>query len=108
MKRLVWGIVVAVLGLVSFAGADDNPNGPEASIILGFMCVTGGGLLIWFGQNQRRREQHVGETALRLLQECGHVPCDELARTVRLGEYQARVILRKLQLKGLVPLRVER
>ncbi|MCC6293291.1 MAG: hypothetical protein IT164_11630 [Bryobacterales bacterium] len=108
MKRLVWGIVVAVLGLASFAGASGNPNGPEASITAGLMCVTGGGVLIWFGQKQRQHEQQVGETALRLLQECGHVPCDELARTVRLGEYQARLILRKLQLKGLVPLRVER
>lgn len=108
MKRLVWGIVVAVLGLVGFAGATNNPNGPEASILLGMMCLIGGGLLIWFGQGQRMREQKVGEAALRRLQELGHVPCDDVARDVGLGEYQTRLILRKLQLKGLVPLRAER
>lgn len=108
MKRLVWGIVIAAFGILSFAGASNNPNGPEPSYMLGLMCVTGGGLLIWFGQGQRQREQQVGDGALRRLQESGQVQCDELAREVGLGEYQTRLILRKLQLKGLVPLRVER
>ena len=108
MKRLVWGIVICGLGLLVFAGAPDNPNGPLPSILLGVMCLTGGGLLIGFGSRQRKWEQQVGEAALSQMQELGYVPCDDVARMVGLGEYQTRLILRKLQLKGLVPLRVER
>ena len=108
MKRIVWGIIVCVAGLLSMAGAPNNPNGPMPSVVAGLLCLVGGGLLLWFGLQQRTLERRVGDAVLSILQQLGYVPCDEVARSVGVGEYRTRVVLRKLQLKGMVPLRVER
>ncbi|MBN8729346.1 MAG: hypothetical protein J0L64_02305 [Acidobacteria bacterium] len=108
MKRIVWGIIVCVFGLLFMASAQNNPNGPAASVLLGLLCLAGGGLLLWFGLQQRTLERKIGDAALSSLQQLGYVPCDEVARSVGVGEYRTRLVLRKLQLKGMVPLRVER
>lgn len=108
MKRIVWGVIVCVGGLLCMAGAPNNPNGPLPSVLAGLLFLAGGGLLLWFGLQQRTWQRKVGDAALNSLQQLGYVPCDEVARTVGLGEYRTRLILRRLQLKGLVPLRVER
>lgn len=108
MKRIVWGIIVCVAGLLCMAGAPNNPNGPLPSVVAGLMLLVGGGLLLWFGLQQRTLERRVGDAALSSLQQLGYVPCDEVARSIGVGEYRTRLVLRKLQLKGMVPLRVER
>lgn len=90
------------------AGAPNNPNGPLPSVVAGLMLLVGGGLLLWFGLQQRTLERKVGDAALSSLQQLGYVPCDEVARSVGVGEYRTRLVLRKLQLKGMVPLRVEK
>lgn len=47
MKRFVWGIVVALVGLLSIAGAENNPQGRTGSVVVGLLCMVGGGLLTY-------------------------------------------------------------
>jgi len=103
MKRLVWGIIVAVFGLLCFASAGENPQGPAGSITAGILCVAGGGVLIFFGTRYLMQKKTVSEIALQMLRQNGKVEANEIARRVGTSEVNVREHIATSQLKGIIP-----
>ena len=86
MKRIVWGIIVCVAGLLCMAGAPNNPNGPLPSVVAGLMLLVGGGLLFFFGLQPRTLERMGGHAALSLRQPLGYVPCEYVSPSTVVGD----------------------
>ena len=95
MTKIVWGIILAVFGILSFAAAamGTNPQGPTGSVIGGFLFVGGGGALIYFGQRQRSMKQHVSDGAFRMLRDQARIDAGVLANSLSLNETDVRQII---------------
>ncbi len=107
MKRLIWGIVLLAFGLLFFASAGNNPQGPMGSIMMGGLSLAGGGWLANCGFRFLKQRTVVGESALRLLRKYGRIDGLRLAAETEVGEVCARKILADLQRTGVVPLNAE-
>ena|SRR3989442_11911750 len=107
MKKLTWGIVLVVLGLLSFLGAGNNPQGPAASIVAGSLLVVGGALLAYFGWRARGRKKLVVERAFRMLRESNTIRTHELALGTGVSEMEVRQHLAEAQRSGLIPFKTE-
>jgi hypothetical protein len=46
MKRLVWGIIIAVCGVLGLLSVGNSPDESVPSIILGLVCLGDGGVMI--------------------------------------------------------------
>lgn len=107
MHRLVWGIVIAVLGLLSFIGAGHNPQGPAGSIIVGLLCVVGGGTMIFFGARYLSRRKTVTEFAFQMLRTGDKINAGELAQRLAISEIEIRKHLASAQRKGIIPFKAD-
>ena len=107
MKRLVWGIVIAVLGVLSLIGSGRNPQGPAGSIIFGILALAGGGVMIYFGALYVKQKKTVLEMALQLLREVDKINAGELARRLGVSEVTAREHIAAAQRKGTIPFKAE-
>lgn len=102
MKKVTWGSILVVLGLLSFVGAGNNPQGPAASIAVGFVLVIGGGLLAFFGLRTRTRKKLVVERAFQMLRESNAIRTHELAVATGLSEMEVRQHVTDAQRSGLI------
>ena len=107
MKRLVWGIIVVSLGVVSIAGAANNPVNPAQSVWSGLFLIGGGILMAHYGNADTKRKNRIADIAFRMLREFGQVRGDALAKAAEVSEYKSRCILRELMRKGVIPLHSE-
>ena len=107
MKRLVWGIIVVSLGLVSIAGAANNPVSSAQSVWSGLLLIGGGVLMARYGNADRKRKNLVADAAFRMLRETGQIRGDMLATAAEVSEYKARCLLREITRKGAIPLQPE-
>jgi hypothetical protein len=107
MKRLVWGIIVVSLGVLSIAGAANNPVNPAQSVWGGLLLIGGGALMAQYGNANRKRKNRVADAAFRMLRETGQIRGDVLASAAEVSEYQARCLLRQLMRNGAIPLHSE-
>ena len=107
MHRLVWGTVVAVFGLFSFASAGNNPRGPAGSILLGLLCLGGGGLLIFFGGQYLKRRKIVTEFAIQMLRQDGNIDAAQLAQRLGLSEVDVRRYIAESRRKGSIPFKAD-
>lgn len=55
MKRIVFGTILVILGLINFL--ERNPENPKGSIVVGLVFVAAGGTLIFFGVRHRKRKK---------------------------------------------------
>ena len=107
MKRLVWGIIIAVCGVLFLVTAGHNPEGPAGSIILGLLCLAGGGVMIYFGARYLSRRKSVAEIALQLLREEDKINAGDLARRLGMSEVTARQYIAEAQRKGVIPFKAD-
>ena len=107
MKQLVWGIVLASLGLAAAAGAKGNPNGPAPSYAASAVLPGVGGWLCYRWWHNRELVNRTAELAFRLFRERGRIPGDELSTVLGVNEFQARRILVELKRKGKFPMEAE-
>lgn len=107
MKRLTWGIVLIVLGLLSLIGASENPQGPLGSIIVGALLIVGGGWLAYAGAAFRRRRREVVDAAFQMLREKEAIHARELAGATGVSEIEVREHVADAQRRGLIPFKAE-
>jgi hypothetical protein len=107
MHRLIWGIVIVVLGLLSLIGAGKNPNGPAGSVIMGLLCLTGGGIMTAFGARFLSRRKTITNFALQMLRSDGKIDAGDLAQRLGFSEVEARKHLADAQRKGIVPFKAD-
>ena len=107
MKRLVLGIIVAVFGLLCFVSAGENPQGPADSIIVGLLCLAGGGLLIFFGSQCLKRKKTLTEFALQMLRSDDKIDAGQLAQRLGLSEVHIRSYIADSQRKGIIPFKAD-
>jgi len=107
MTRLICGIVLAVLGLLSVVSAGNNPQGPAPSIIVGLLFLAGGGTLIFFGARYLSRRRTVIGFALQMLRTDGKINGGELSQRCGMNEVDIRGYLNDAQRKGIIPFRAD-
>jgi hypothetical protein len=107
MKKLPWGIVVAVLGILSLIGAGNNPQGPLASIVVGLILIIGGGALAFFGWRTRSQRKLVVERAFKTLRESNVIRPHDLAVATGLSEIEVRQHVADAQRAGLIPVNAQ-
>jgi hypothetical protein len=107
MHRLIWGIVIAVFGILGFASAGSNPEGPEGSIVLGILCLAGGGTMIFFGSRYLGQRRSVAEFALQMLRSDDKINAGELAQRLGISEIKIRQHIAQAQRKGLIPFKAD-
>lgn len=103
MHRLIWGIVIAVVGILSLAASGQNPQGPAGSIIFGLLCLAGGGLMIVFGARFLNRRKTITNFALQMLRSDDKIDAGDLAQRLGVGEIEVRKHIAHAQGKGIVP-----
>lgn len=103
MHRLVWGIVTIAFGLLFFASAGENPDGPAGSIVVGILCLAGGGTLIFFGARYLSRRKAVAQFALQMLRSDEKIDAGAIGIDLNLGEIEVRTHLFHYQRKGTIP-----
>ena len=107
MKRLVWGIVLAVFGLLCLLSASQNQQGPTGSIVFGILCLGGGGTLIFLAVHYFRDREAVAESALAMLRDGGKIDSRALASKIGLRELRARELLAELQRRNILPIQAD-
>jgi hypothetical protein len=108
MKRLVWGIILIAIGVVSFAAVPmKTTQDPVASIVGGFLFVAGGGMLAYFGQRYRSRKSAVTDASFQMLKEREKIDAAELSRRLGFSETEVRQYIMESQRAGLLPLKAE-
>lgn len=107
MKRLVWGIVLAVFGLLSVLGAGHNPQGPTGSIVVGILCLGGGAVLIFLGVHYIKDRDTVAEAALVMLRESGKIDGLVLAGQIGVREIKVRQLVADCQRRSILPFKAD-
>lgn len=107
MKRLIWGIVVVVFGVLFLVSAGNNPQGPAGSIALGILCLPAGGALIYFGANHLKARSRVGEVALAMLREDSKIDAGSVAKRLQMKETTVRELIADLQRRNSIPIKAE-
>ena len=103
MKRIVWGTILVVFGLLCLASAGNNPQGPTGSIVVGLMCLAGGGALANFGIRHVKAERAIAEAALVMLKQHGRIDASDLAQGAHLSEVTSRQYIVRAQRAGIIP-----
>jgi hypothetical protein len=105
MKRLVWGIVLMVIGAMGFVGVvtKNDPRNAFTSILM----IGGGGTLIYFGKRFLRRKKVATEIALQMLRKTDKIDAADVARRVGMSEVDVRCYLMESQRKGLIPFKAD-
>ena len=107
MNRLIWGIVIVVLGILSLIGSGANPQGPAGSIIFGLLCLAGGGLMIYFGARYLNQRKIIIGFALQMLHADNKIVASELAQRLGINEINVRQYLSRAQMKGMIPFKAD-
>lgn len=107
MKRLTWGIVLLVFGLLSLIGAGSNPQGTTPSIVVGVLFIIGGGWLAYAGAAYRARRRAVVNAAFQMLREKEAIHARDLADATGVSEIEVREHLADAQRRGLIPIKAE-
>ncbi|MCD6451329.1 MAG: hypothetical protein J7L64_03040 [Acidobacteria bacterium] len=110
MKLFVGGIIlvsIAVLSLIGNFAVEPVTNDPGGAI-LGFLMFAGGGsLMIYFGKKGMNIRKRVLEFAFAMLRKEEAIDAGEISGRLGLSEIKVRDILRKEQLKGVIPFKAE-
>jgi hypothetical protein len=107
MHRLIWGIVIAVLGLFSLIGAGSNPQGPAGSVIAGLLLMAGGGVMIAFGARFLNKRKTISNFAFQMLRSDNKIDAGELAQRLGYSEFDVRKHIADAQRKGLIPFKAD-
>jgi hypothetical protein len=107
MAKLIWGIVIAIFGLIFFATAGNNTQGPGGSIIMGMLSLAGGGLMIFFGARYLNRSKTITGFALQMLHSDNKIDANELAQRLGMNEIEIRKYLSDAQRKGIIPFKAD-
>jgi hypothetical protein len=107
MKRMTWGIVLMMFGVLFVASAGNNPQGPTGSLVMGTMCLAGGGTLTYVGWRFRSRRKVIVERALGMLRESSVIRSHDLAVASGISEITVREHLAEAQRTGLFPLKAD-
>jgi hypothetical protein len=87
--------------------AGNNPQGPAPSVIMGLLCLAGGGLLIFFGSQYLKRKKTVTEFALQMLRADDKIVAGQLAQRLGLSEVHVRGYIAESQRKGIIPFKAD-
>jgi hypothetical protein len=107
MHRLIWGIVIAVFGLLCLIGAGSNPQGPAGSVIAGLLLLAGGGVMIAFGARFLNKRKTITNFAFQMLRSDNKIDAGELAQRLGYSEFEVRTHIANAQRKGLLPFKAE-
>lgn len=107
MAKLIWGIVIMVFGVLGFITSGSNPQGPAGSILMGLLCLIGGGTLAYFGNKDRTNSASVAMVALQMIREENKISSSELAQRTGLNEIAVRQYVAKAQMKGILPYKID-
>lgn len=105
MKRLIWGVILAVLGAMSFIGASTTSNhegNPIAAVLL-----IGGGVMAFFGWQHTKRAKEVASIALQMIREDGKLDAALLSQRMGLSEVDVRPMIAEAQRKGIIGFKIE-
>ena len=97
------GIVIVVFGILCFVSAGNNPQGPAGSIVIGLVCLAGGGVMIFFGAQYLSRRKTIIEFALQMLRSDEKIDAGELAQRFGMSEVVVRQHIAGAQRKGIIP-----
>ena len=107
MKRLIWGIVAVVFGLLCFASSGNNPQGPAGVDSVRHCVLAVGGALIYFGANHLKARSRVGDAALAMLHEDGKIDAATLAQRFQMKETKVRELIADLQRRYAIPFKAD-
>jgi len=107
MHRLIWGIAIAVFGLLGLIGAGSNPQGPAGSVIFGLLCMAGGGVMIVFGARFLNRRKTITNFAFQMLRSDNKINAGELAQRLGFSEFEVRKHIADAQRRGLLPFKAD-
>jgi predicted transcriptional regulator len=109
MHRLIWGIVIAVLGLFSLIGASSRstPSETGQSVIVGFLFLAGGGVMIAFGARFLNKRKTISNFAFQMLRADNKINAGELAQRLGYSEFEVRKHIADAQRKGLIPFKAD-
>jgi hypothetical protein len=103
MHRLIWGIVIAVIGICCFASAGQNPQGPEFSIFDGFLFCGVGTVMIVFGARFLNQRKAVLEAVFRMIRKNDNkININELVENLGISEIKIRQHIVNAKRKGLI------
>ena len=106
MKRLCWGIGLAVFGGLAVIGGLTDGHNPQG-LAGGVVMLVAGVLMTHFGWRAVAAGKATAELALQQIRACGAVDAAELAKCLGLSEVEVRAHVLHAQRKGLVPMRAE-
>ena len=103
MKRLVWGLILIVIGLAApFAPA--NRAKPAGDVIPAVVLLLGGGgALTYFGARYLKRRRLVATAAFQMLRDKAEINTAEISRSTAINELAVRELVAHAQKKGLIP-----
>lgn len=105
MKRYVAGIVLLVLGGISFIGALSEQNSEAGGSAMMFLFI--GGLLFYFGKKAVTHKKMITETALHMLKQSNRIDAGEIAGKLGMSEIKVRELLTQAQRKGVIPFKAD-
>ncbi|MBF0220545.1 MAG: hypothetical protein HQL49_13605 [Gammaproteobacteria bacterium] len=105
MKRFVWGVVLMVLGVLSFIGA--NGADKDDAISGGFMFLIAGAILTYYGNKYKNELKQTSEFALQMIRDDGKIDARELAQRVGVSEVDIRMYIAESQKKGVIPFKAD-
>lgn len=104
MKKFVWGLVLAALGLTSLIGANGQNSGAQG---LSVIMLIGGGVLAYLGWQALQQYKQTTALALQMIRENGKLSAGELAQRMGESEVVIRGHIAEAQRKGIVPFKTE-
>ena len=106
MKRLCWGIGLAVFGGLAVIGGLTDGHNPQG-VAGGVVMLMAGSVMAYFGWRAVAAGKATAELALQQIRARGAVDAVELAKCLGLSEVDVRMHVLRAQRKGLVPMRAE-
>lgn len=105
MKRLVWGIVLVVLAIMSISGTKGDMANDQ--VVMNALILIGGGTLIFYGSQYLKQLKSVTAHALQMNREDGKIDAGLLAQRMGMSEVDIRGYIAVSQRKGVIPFKPE-
>jgi arginine exporter protein ArgO len=105
MKRLVWGIVLVVLVIMSISGTKGDMANDQ--VVMNALILIGGGTLIFYGSQYLKQLKSVTAHALQMNREDGKIDAGLLAQRMGMSEVDVRGYIAVSQRKGVIPFKSE-
>ena len=105
MKRMVWGIVLVVTGIVALFGMLTNRGQivDPSAVVLSILMVGGGAILIGFGVKGERQKEVIMDAALAAWRTEGRIESVRIAASCGVPATTVRQLLAREQTIGVLP-----